>query len=292
MRVILSLLLGLLMLSTPAAAQDTILSVRAMTFNVRYHNPDDGVHAWPHRADDVAATIAFWNTDVAGLQEVMRDQLDDLSARLPEYAWLGVGRDDGNDGGEFSPIFYKRERFAVVDHGTFWLSPTPDQVGSQGWDAALPRIATWARFRDKATDLVFLVLNTHFDHRGEEARVQSAGLLREQIQAKVTYGLAKLPVILMGDFNVTPDHDAYTLLTAASPTPHLYDTRHRAHHPVYGPEATFSGFTVGNESDRRIDYVFTSAEWGVERYGVLNGHRDGHYPSDHLPVLAELVWIP
>ncbi|MEM6646242.1 MAG: endonuclease, partial [Bacteroidota bacterium] len=166
MRYFVSLLLLLCLAHQPAVAQEEALMVRAMSFNIRYNNPGDGIHAWPNRADDAAAAIAFWDADVAGLQEALRGQINDLSMRLPGYAWLGVGRDDGGDTGEFSPIFYKRDRFNVVTHGTFWLSPTPDEVGSRGWDAALPRIATWAHLQDKTTRASLLVVNTHFDHVG------------------------------------------------------------------------------------------------------------------------------
>lgn len=293
MRLLVSITLLTLFAHVPASAQDAALSVRAMSFNIRYNNPGDGIHAWPNRADEAARTIAFWDADVAGLQEALRGQIDDVSMRLPDYAWLGVGRDDGADAGEFSPIFYKRDRFNVVEQGTFWLSPTPDEVGSQGWDAALPRIATWAHLQDKATEARFLIVNTHFDHVGEEARVQSAQLIRSRLENMPLLRLPDIPIILMGDFNVTPDHAAYAALTSAHQSHRMfYDARHVARRPAYGPEGTFSGFTVGEESDRRIDYIFTSAAWSVERYGVLNAHREGRYPSDHLPVVAELLWMP
>ncbi|GIV62268.1 MAG: endonuclease [Rhodothermaceae bacterium] len=268
---------GLLTASAPAQP------LRVMTFNIRYDNPQDGENAWPHRKERVASTIRFHGTDVAGLQEALRHQIDTLAAHLPAYAWLGVGRDDGHDGGEFSPIFYRKDRLIPVEHGTFWLSPTPDVPGSKGWDAALPRIATWAVFEDRTTGRRFLFMNTHFDHRGETARTESARLLAAHLAERA----GTMPVVLAGDFNFTPDAPGYALLTEK-----LADARKRTETPPHGPEGTFTGFEAGTSTPRRIDYLFTGAGIRVLRYGVLAECEDGRYASDHLPVLAELLLAP
>lgn len=262
--------------STPR--QEMPPPVHVMSFNIRYNNPDDGVHAWPNRKDRVASMIRFHQADVAGLQEALIGQIRDLKQRLPGYAWVGVGRDDGKQGGEFSPIFYRTDYLEVLDHGTFWLSETPDVPGSVGWDAALPRIVTWVLFRDRrrSENEAFYHFNTHFDHRGEQARRESARLLVQRIDS-----IARQEnVVVTGDFNVTPDTETYRTLTEE-----LDDARSVVDAP-HGPPGTYSSFEVGNEENRRIDYIFRKNGTIVRRFGTLTDQWHGHYPSDHLPVLA------
>ncbi len=266
-----------------AYAQD---GLSVMTFNIRYNNPGDGENAWPHRKDRVAGLIRFHGADLIGMQEALQGQIADLDLLLPGFGWIGVGRDDGKAAGEFSPIFYRSDRLMVADWGTFWLSETPDQPGSKGWDAAITRIATWARMADQDTDTSFWVLNTHFDHRGEQARIESARLIRE----KVAHMAGEQPVIVMGDFNVTPESEAYRLLTQpeASQVPPLIDALTVSQTPPYGPDNTWSTFFVDQPSDRRIDYVFIQNQLTVLRHGILTDQQAGRYPSDHLPVLVEI----
>ncbi len=167
-----------LLLATAAPALPADSLVRVVSYNIRYNNPGDGEHAWPLRADRVANLLRFYNPDLFGLQEALQGQIDDLVARLPQYAWFGVGRDDGRSAGEGTPIFYRRDRFTLLDQGTFWLSETPEVPGSKSWDAAITRIATWGRFVDRTTGTRFLYLNTHFDHIGQTARERSAATHR------------------------------------------------------------------------------------------------------------------
>lgn len=252
-----------------------------MSYNIRYNNPGDGIHAWPNRRDQVASMIRFYQADLIGVQEALRGQLDDLDARLPDHAWLGVGRDDGQDAGEFSAIFYRTGRFEVLDSGTFWLSETPEVVASKSWDAAITRIVTWAQFRDAATGETFYHVNTHFDHRGAQARLESARLLTEWV-AETTGGA---PVVVTGDFNLTPEDPPYPVLTEV-----LADAYHTAELPHHGPDGTYSGFEVQPvDDDRRIDYIFTRGPVQVLRHGTLSDHYPQGFPSDHLPVLAEVV---
>lgn len=277
-----AILAALLMLATAsmATAQPADSSLRAMSFNIRFDNPRDGEHAWPHRADRVASVIRFHAPDVVGLQEALRRQIDTLAAALPDYAWFGVGRDDGKDRGEFSPVFYRRDRLELLEEGTFWLSLTPEVPGSKGWDAAITRVATWACFRDRLTDQAFFFLNTHFDHVGQEARVESAALIRDRIEALAD----GLPVVVTGDFNVTPDNPAYTTMAGF-----LADARVVSETPPHGPEGTFFGFTVERDTPgRRIDFVFVSPGLRVLRAATLTDQWHGHYPSDHVPVLADV----
>ena len=180
------------------------------TFNIRLQNGGDekaGV-GWSVRRDRVADYIKRNHIDVIGMQEVLHTQLEDLLQRLPEYDYVGVGRTDGATKGEYSPVFFLKERFEVLEKGNFWLSETPDVPGSVGWDAALERIASYAKLRDKATGKVFMAVNTHFDHVGVKARRESAKLIMRKIQEIV----GTRPAVVTGDFNVTEDDEAYTTM--------------------------------------------------------------------------------
>ena len=265
-----------------AVSSSAASSVNVLSFNIRYNNPDDGEHAWPNRKGMVASVVRFHAADLIGMQEVLRSQIDDLTVLLPNYSWYGVGRNDGKNSGEFSPIFYRRDRFQLLDSGEFWLSKNPDQIGSKSWDAALPRIATWVKFRDRESKQEFIHLNTHFDHRGEVARARSAELILDRL--KTLSG--NMPVVVTGDFNVPPESEAYATMTSM-----LVDSKLESVSEPHGPEGTFGGFTVkvGDTGDR-IDYVFVAEGTKVLRYAALSDQWDGRYPSDHLPVLAEIIW--
>lgn len=258
--------------------------LKVMSWNIRFNNPGDGVNAWPNRKDWVAEIIAKNKTDIAGFQEVLVGQLEDLKERLPDMASYGVGRDDGKNGGEFSPIFYRKHSFELLDKSTFWLSPTPDEVGSKGWDAALPRISSWVKLKDRRTGVVFCVVNTHFDHRGETARTESAGVILKQVRER----FAGLQVILTGDFNTIPDSAPYSRLTAkATDDVVFFDSYvHSAQKPE-GPNSTWNGFDA-IVPNRRIDFIFTTEPVKVKRFQILDDQREGRFPSDHLPVLSEL----
>ena len=260
--------------------------LRIMTFNLRYDTPNDGANAWPNRKDWVAALVRFHGADVVGVQEALAHMLTDLDTRLPGFARVGVGRADGRTRGEFSAILYRTDRLALLDSGTFWLSPTPSVPGSKGWDAALERVATWARFRDRRTGCSHLQLNTHFDHMGEQARQESARLIRRRL-AELADGL---PIVMTGDLNAVPTSVAYRILTrdtiagAAAPLADAFGTSRAGH---YGPASTWTAFRA-IEPGRRIDYVLVSAPVMVLTHGSLTDSWDGRFPSDHLPVLATL----
>ncbi len=254
-----------------------------MSYNIRVNVASDGENAWPHRADRVAALLKFHGADIAGLQEATALQVEDLVDRLPGYDWYGVGRDDGEEGGEFVPIFFRRDQFAVVDRGTFWLSSTPDTPGSVGWDAALPRVTSWVLLED-LQGRQFFVFNTHFDHRGEVARTESARLLWRTVQSRA----GDRPAIVMGDFNTRPDTEPYRVMTQAPDGVEYLRDAATVIAP-YGPDLTFGTFEVGKERDGRIDYIFVTSGVDVERTGVLTDQLQGRYPSDHLPVLTEVV---
>jgi endonuclease/exonuclease/phosphatase family metal-dependent hydrolase len=255
-----------------------------MTFNLRYDTPSDGANAWPHRRDWVAALIRFHAPDALGVQEALAHMLTDLDARLPDFARVGVGRADGRAGGEFSAILYRRDRLELLDSGTFWLSPTPEVAGSKGWDAAIERIATWARFRDRRTGCRHVHLNTHFDHVGEQARQESARLIRRRIAALAD----GMPVLVTGDLNADPASGPYRILTRdtiADATPPFRDALVASRDGHYGPTSTWTAFRA-IEPGRRIDYVLVSPEVRVLKHAVLPDSWDGRFPSDHLPVVA------
>ena len=281
--------------------------LRVMTFNIRYDNPQDGLDIWANRKDKVASMVRLYAADIVGMQEAQRNQIDDLAERLPKYKWFGVGRQDGKDAGEFTPIFYRPDRLELLDQQTFWLSPTPDQAGSRGWDAALPRIATWAKFGSLAgsdnAKTEFYVFNTHFDHLGVVARLESAKLLR----AKVAEIAGDHPAVLIGDFNCLPNSPPYYWLIGMEPpsaatddvkteTPPiavpakdaLTDAMLKARHPHHGPTTTWNGFKA-LVPGRKIDHIFFRGPVTIETHAILADHWDGRFPSDHLPVMVEMA---
>jgi len=260
--------------------------VRVMTFNIRYDEPRDKENAWPNRKQLVASMILFHHADIVGVQEALKSQLVDLAKLLPDYSWVGVGRADGKDGGEFSAIFYRKARLKSLENSTFWLSETP-QVPSTGWDAALPRIVTWAKFQDLQTHKNFFLFNTHFDHRGERARTESARLLL----ARVGQMAGDLPVVVTGDFNFTESAEGYQILTGKNANTSrsvLRDARYISEREHHGPTSTFNEFKA-LVPGKKIDYVFVKGSIRVLQHAALADTWDGRFPSDHLPVLAELI---
>jgi len=229
----------------------------------------------------VGGLLQFHEADIFGLQEALHGQILDVQNQLPGYEWFGVGRDDGEKGGEYSPVFYNRSKFILYDHGTFWLSETPD-VPSKGWDAALNRIVTWGRFQSKVTGKQFLVFNTHFDHVGKEARKNSAILIQEKIREMTRN--KNLPVILTGDFNLTPETEPIVLLKK-----YMKDSFEVTEEPPYGPVGTYNGFKIDADlSSNRIDYIFVRGGIDVLKYAALSDFKDHRFPSDHLPVFARV----
>ena len=261
--------------------------LRVMTFNIRYDNPGDGVNAWPNRKDWVASLIRWHGADIIGVQEALKHQLTDLDARLPGFARVGVGRADGREKGEFSAILYRADRVALRDSGTFWLSPTPEVPGSKGWDTAIERVATWARFADRRTGCEWFQINTHFDHIGEVARQESARLIRRRI-ASLARGAA---VVMTGDLNTEPTHAPYRILTTepmADATPPLLDAFTVSRNGHYGPTSSWNAFKA-IEPNRRIDYILVSSPVVVAQHAILPDMWDGRFPSDHLPVMATIT---
>ena len=249
-----------------------------MTYNIRYDSRDDGQNRWENRRELLVNQVLFHQPDIMGTQEVLENQLRYLDRALEDYDYVGIGR-EGGDNGEFSALFYNDRKLRVEDSGTFWLSPTPGEV-STGWDAALPRIVTWARFRRLDTRASFMAFNTHFDHVGEQARLESARLIVSSISRM---NRDNLPVIVTGDLNLTPDTEAIGILTD-----YLDDSYAKS--PVrLGPVGTFTGFDYDAPAERRIDYVMVSEGVQVQRYAVLSDAVDRRFPSDHFPVVAKVI---
>ncbi|MCB0667594.1 MAG: endonuclease/exonuclease/phosphatase family protein, partial [Saprospiraceae bacterium] len=228
--------------------------VKMVSFNIRYDNPGDGESRWDARKELVVEVLDSIAPDFFGMQEALRHQCKDVERGTRGYRWIGVGRDDGEDAGEFSPIFYERKLWKVLDWGTFWLSDTPD-VPSVGWDAALERIVTWGKFEEKKSGKIIFVFNTHFDHRGVQARIHSAKLISRKIKDIA----GNYPFLLSGDFNVNPGSETYLTLTQPQPEMTIYDTKILSAKSPSGPQGTFSGFLVSENLPRdQIDYIFCS----------------------------------
>lgn len=278
MRLTILLLLGTLLMAQPMLAQKSE-PITVATYNLRYNTKNDGINAWPNRKENVKALIRFHEFDLFGTQEGLRDQLNDL-AEMSEYAFIGAGRDDGKEAGEHSAIFYRKDRFKVLQSGNFWLSETPDKPG-KGWDATCcNRISSWAQFTDLKTKKNFYFFNVHFDHQGVEARRQSGKLMVTKIKE-----IAKAePVILTGDFNSTPDTEQIQTIKTL-----LSDAHDVTAMPAYGPEGTFNSFKFDAPMNNRIDYIFVSKSFKVWKYGVLTDAKEQRYPSDHQPVMVKVT---
>lgn len=265
-----------------AVKQNSELNV--MSFNIRMDTPVDKEYQWIYRKDLAANVIQFYQVDVFGAQEVLHHQLTDLLERLPAYDYVGVGREDGKKKGEYSPIFYKKDRLSIVKSGNFWLSEDMNAIGKKGWDAACERVATWAIFKDKRSGKEFLFLNTHLDHMGKEARHEGASLVLEQ--TKLLAG--KLPVIVTGDFNAVPMDDPIQVLTNVNDPCHLVHAR-TISTLCYGPEWTFHDYgRIPADQREWIDYIFVRGNITVSRYGVLTETLNALYPSDHCPIISTL----
>ena len=249
-----------------------------MSYNIKYANENDGENSWSNRKNHITKQIKFYEPGIFGVQEALAIQLKHFESEIKNYKYVGVGRDDGKEAGEFSAIFYNAEEFEMLENDTFWLSETPAEI-SVGWDAAMERICTYAKFKEKKSGTVFWVFNTHFDHVGEKARENSAKLIWEKISA---LNKENLPVILMGDLNLEPHTGGIRFLMRK-----MNDSKAVAKLD-FGPEGTYNGYNFKESVTRRIDYIFTSDEIEVKKYGVLSDSKDLKYPSDHLPVWVEV----
>lgn len=260
------------------------LELNVMSYNIRYDNPEDSLNNWQYRKNVAAKIIQTKDIDIVGTQEVLHNQLVDLQERLPEYTAIGVGRQDGKEQGEYSALFYKKNRFTEVSSGYFWLSETPEVAGSKGWDGACERIATWAILKDKQTGREVFAINTHLDHVGKIARQEGVTLLLTKA-AELSKGL---PIIMTGDFNATPDSDVIKHVTNTSLKEHLTNAKTIAK-AFSGTEWTFHDFgKIPVENRDYIDYIFVSNNIETDNFEVLPEKLDEVFLSDHAPVVAKI----
>lgn len=261
--------------------------IKVMSFNIRYGAADDGENSWRFRNHLVADTIHLYDPDLLGAQEALEFQVEFLKEALPEYGFHGVGRNDGRADGEFAPVYYKKSRFELMDSGHLWLSEDPETPGSQSWDAALPRMLSWVALKDKTLDTdapAIIFANTHFDHRGVQARLESAKLIRARFESVEEH----IPVILCGDFNTTRDGNPYQVITGGDSAERpLIDTYAAIHPKPSENEATFSSWRSQRRGSR-IDWVLVSDQFRVLNAGIDYTQEDGRNPSDHYPVWANL----
>lgn len=273
------------------------------TFNIRNANGGDSINGngWGQRYPYIAQMVQFHGFEIFGTQEGKYHQLQDLKAAMPGYDYIGVGRDDGKQAGEFSAIFYKTDRFEVLEHGDFWLSPETDHP-NKGWDAALPRICTWGKFKEKNSGFEFIYFNLHMDHIGVQARSESAKLILQKVKEQPSH----IPVILSGDFNVDQTNESYALLNNSGVMRDAYEMADLR----YAPNGTFNGFHPDRMTTSRIDHIFLSDDFQVLKYGILTDtyrtpvkesaekEKNGNFPkevsmqkyearmpSDHFPVM-------
>ena len=260
-------------------------TISIMTFNIRLDLPSDSLNSRVHRKEIAADVFNKFNIDAAGVQEALYSQIEDFEKLLPGYKWFGVGRDDGNKGGEFSAILYKKNKLKLLTGNTFWLSETPDAAGSRGWDAAYNRICTWGKFEDINTGQTFFIFNTHLDNSGELARQEGTSLILKRIKKIAGDGA----VILICDFNCIKNSVPYNEIQNDKSV-NLRDAEFVDGVKKSGPEWSFHGFESVKEKDRiKIDFIFINNKVKVLSHSVLDFKEKGKYPSDHLPVKAGLI---
>ncbi|NDV69310.1 endonuclease/exonuclease/phosphatase family protein [Dysgonomonas sp. 25] len=267
------------------SCEEKEIKVNVMSFNIRLDHTGDSLNQWPYRKDVAAQIVKDQQIDIMGTQEVMHHQLTDLLERLPDYKAIGVGRADGKEKGEYSAIFYKKDRFDEVESGTFWLSETPEVAGSKGWDGACERVATWAVLKDKESGKQLFAINTHLDHVGKVARQEGVTLLLTRAK-ELSKGL---PVIVTGDFNAKHESDVIRHVLDEENPMQMFDSRAIATSKD-NAEWTFHDFGRLPESKRSyIDYIFVSKGITVDEYSVMPEKLNDIYLSDHCPIVAKLT---
>ncbi len=260
--------------------------LKVVTLNIRFDNQGDSLNAWPNRADYVAEFLNREQPDIIGLQEVLWHQYEYLTEEMKGYGSVAAGRDDGQMNGEMCPLFYRSDRYEMIESGTFWLSETPDMPGSKGPGAALPRIVTWAHIKEKSSGRKMHFFNTHFSHISDSARRMSAMILSGAVRNIAGEGF----YIVAGDFNLLPDSRAYEVLTGEGTLWHvLYDSYNLSDSLPQGPEYTYNGFS-DKPGAGRIDYIFVPAATKVLSHTTVVAKRGDLFISDHWPVVVKILW--
>lgn len=260
-----------------ACQPDQPQDIRLMTYNIRYNTPADEPNWWENRKEKVASVILKNSPDVIGVQEALTGQITQLDSFLADYDYYGIGRSDGKTKGEYAALFFKKERFNVLDKGTFWLSETPAVAGSVGWDAAMERICSWMHLESVISQKSFYVFNAHFDHVGKEARKKSIELIAKKIQQIAP----DAPVIFMGDLNFEPHEPPFSIILKNGFKDSFTNSE---------TECTYTGFAVEGAACNRIDYIFTNNKWRVNSFFIDNENDGIFFPSDHLPVVIDVAF--
>lgn len=262
-----------------AFQQISAQSVKFLSYNIRLDIASDGENSWPNRKDFLVAQLKFYGPDIIGTQEALPGQVAYIDEQLTDYHYVGVGRE--GTAGEHTVIFYRKDRFKLLEENTFWLSETPGEV-SMGWDAAYLRVCTYARFQDKKTKKRFWIFNTHLDNSGLQARMEGVKLIVRKMDE---IGVSSEPVVLMGDFNALPESEVIGFANQ-----YFTSAEELSVVPPFGPHGTFNGFNFGKPIANKIDYVFVKrpVRCAVLKYAVLTDSDDWKYPSDHFPVFAEI----
>ena len=294
-----------LMMALMASAQDLVVC----SYNIRNSNrgDDKNGNGWKTRYEYLCQQIEFEDPGLFGCQEVKKEQLDDMIARMPEYAYVGVGRDDGKEAGEYSAIFYKKDHLQLLNKGNFWLSQTPDKPGL-GWDAVCVRICSWGEFKQRGTGFKFFFFNLHMDHVGVVARREAAKLIVKKVR-EIAKGA---PVIVTGDYNVDQSNEIFKIFTDSG----ILKDSYTAARLRFAENGTFNSFNTNMWSTSRIDHVFISPKFAVDRYGILTNAywtpdpntqyeekgKDApteikfrkyirRAPSDHYPVMVHMKYV-
>ena len=260
--------------------------LRVMSFNIRFGTANDGKNHWDHRKEFLVETVKAFHPDLLGTQETLGFQRDYLAEKLDGYEAIGVGRDHGDERGEMTAVLFRKERFEKLAVGHFWLSETPDVPGSKSWDTSLTRMVTWVKLKDRSTtppaELFFF--NTHFDHRGEVARQESARLIRKQISVLA----GATPTVVTGDFNAGEGSSPYKAMFEEDGPVKLLDTFRTKYPQRASDEGTFSSFVATEVGGARIDWIGCTSHWTFKEAAIDRTSRDGRTPSDHFPVTAVL----
>ncbi len=271
--------------ATSASASSTASEeeLAVMTYNLRFAS-DRPPNDWPTRRPVMKALLQQYRPDVMGTQEGLYAQLKDLSADLPGYDTIGLGRDGGSRG-EFMMVFYRRDRLEPLEYDHFWLSDTPDVIASSTWGNTNKRMVTWVRFLDRRTRREFYYWNTHLDHALQPAREKAAALIVDRIARRTD---AKVPLLLVGDFNaVARSNPVYEFLTGQGG---LRDTWFLAETRRNETSNSFNGFQPRKENSERIDWILARGDLRVRAAEVVIFEQNGQWPSDHFPVMAWLSW--
>ncbi len=258
-------------------------NIKAMSFNIRLDAASDGENRWDLRKNRVAGLMQYYEPDFIGAQEVLHHQLTYLDSSLVNYSYIGVGRDDGKTLGEYSCILYNQDKYIPLQQSTFWLAAKSDSV-CMGWDAVCNRVCTYGRFKNKKTNQIVWVFNTHFDHVGKIARIESAKLILQKIKQ---LNVKNEPVILLGDFNLRPTEEPIQKISSEM------NNARDISKMVYGNSDTWNAFKFNQKPNGAIDYIFLNKnkQWVVEKFATITDSYDLKYPSDHFPVMATLTLL-